>query len=194
MRRKGVMPMPPVSTTAGRSAWCSRRSPNGPSILTAVPSGMVWRTRLKAVSRRRVVIMIMPSLGALEIEKPRVLPSASVSGGSMRVMSTNWPARYAQSAGLANRNDMVRSATSSRLISAASKVGQATVAVIGMCSDLRSAGSRQPGGDQADQVGDAAAEAPLVVVPGDDLDQRSANHHRHRGVDDRRAAIAAEVG
>jgi hypothetical protein len=58
-----------------------------------VPRGIVWSTRLKAVSRRRVVIMITPSLGALETEKPRVFPSASVSGGSRSVMSTNWPAR-----------------------------------------------------------------------------------------------------
>ena len=93
MLRNGVIPIPPVRTTAGRSAWCKRRSPNGPSTLTGVPRGIACRTLLKAVSRRRVVIMIRPSLGALEIEKPRVLPSASVSGGSRSVMSTNWPAR-----------------------------------------------------------------------------------------------------
>ena len=59
--------------------------------------------------------MITSSLGALEIEKPRVLPSASVSGGSSRVMSMNWPARKVQPAGFAKRNAIVRSATSSRL-------------------------------------------------------------------------------
>jgi len=34
------------------------------------------------------------------------------------------------------------------------------------------------------QVGDTAAVAPLVVVPGDDLHEFVANHHRAEGVDD----------
>ena len=111
MLRNGVIPIPPARRTAGRAAWCSRRSPNGPSIFTSVPSGIACRTRLNAVSRRRVVIVITSSRGALEIEKPRRLPSASVSGGSSRVISTNWPARYDQPLGFAKRNDIVRSAT-----------------------------------------------------------------------------------
>jgi len=35
------------------------------------------------------------------------------------------------------------------------------------------------------QVRDAAAVAPLVVVPGDDLHELIADHHRAEGVDDR---------
>jgi hypothetical protein len=68
-------------------------------------------------TRGRVVIVITFSRGALEMVKARVLPSASVSGGSSRVMSTNCPARYDQSAGRSNRKDIVRSATVSRLAS-----------------------------------------------------------------------------
>ena len=52
----------------------------------------------------------------------------------------------------------------------------------------------EPRGDEADQVGDAAAVAPLVVVPGDDLDHRAAEDHRRVGVDDRGARVAPEVG
>ena len=44
------------------------------------------------------------------------------------------------------------------------------------------------------EVGNAAAVAPLVVVPGDDLHELIANHHRAEGVDDRRARIALVVG
>ena len=35
------------------------------------------------------------------------------------------------------------------------------------------------------EVGNAAAVAPLVVVPGDDLHELIADHHRAEGVDDR---------
>src|SRR5688572_31426567 len=49
------MPMPPARNTAGRAASSSSTiSPLGPSILTAVPMGAVFRTRLNAVSRMRV--------------------------------------------------------------------------------------------------------------------------------------------
>ena len=44
------------------------------------------------------------------------------------------------------------------------------------------------------EVGNAAAVAPLVVVPGDDLHELVADHHRAEGVDDRRAGIALVVG
>src|SRR6185503_8852217 len=48
--------------------------------------------------------------------------------------------------------------------------------------------------DHRDEVGAAAAVAPLVVVPGDDLHHRPAEDHGARRVDDRGAGIAAEVG
>ena len=44
------------------------------------------------------------------------------------------------------------------------------------------------------EVRDAAAIAPLVVVPGDDLHELVADHHRAEGVDDRRARVALVVG
>src|SRR3990172_1847668 len=55
-------------------------------------------------------------------------------------------------------------------------------------------GRREPGRDHRDEVGAAAAVAPLVVVPGDDLHHRAAEDHGARAVDDRGAGIAAEVG
>src|SRR3954471_18020160 len=47
--------------------------------------------------------------------------------------------------------------------------------------------------DEAEQVRATAAVAPLVVVPGDDLDHRPAQHHRARRVDDRGPGVTAEV-
>src|ERR1035437_8545028 len=73
------------------------------------------------------------SLGALEIEKARTFPSASVSGGSSIVRSIDCPARYSHPCGFSNRKDMVWSATISRptravvwLVSAALMVGSQT--------------------------------------------------------------------
>src|SRR6187399_242643 len=47
--------------------------------------------------------------------------------------------------------------------------------------------------DERGDVSDAAAVAPLVVVPRDDLHEVAAQGHRGGRVDDRRAAVAAEV-
>ena len=44
---------------------------------------------------------------------------------------------------------------------------------------------RQAGGDVGDEIGHPAAIAPLVVVPGDDLDHVPAQDHRRGAVDDR---------
>ena len=44
------------------------------------------------------------------------------------------------------------------------------------------------------QVRDAAAVAPLVVVPGDDLHELVPHHHGAEGVDDRRTRVALVVG
>src|SRR5450756_2584642 len=52
----------------------------------------------------------------------------------------------------------------------------------------------EPLGDDPDEVRDAAAVAPLVVVPRDDLHEVAAQDHRACAVDDRRARVAAEVG
>ena len=43
------------------------------------------------------------------------------------------------------------------------------------------------------EVGNAAAVAPLVVVPGDDLHELIADHHGAEGVDDRRARVALVI-
>src|SRR6266851_2979992 len=45
-----------------------------------------------------------------------------------------------------------------------------------------------------DEVDHPAAEAPLVVVPADDLGALRAEHQGQRGVDDRRVRVALEVG
>src|SRR6478609_7022418 len=55
-------------------------------------------------------------------------------------------------------------------------------------------GCGQTLGDELREVGDAAAVAPLVVVPGDDLDEVAAEDHVRGQVHDRGAGIAAEVG
>ena len=44
------------------------------------------------------------------------------------------------------------------------------------------------------EVRNAAAVAPLVVVPGDDLHELIAHHHGAEGVDDRRTRVALVVG
>src|SRR6478752_6274461 len=54
-------------------------------------------------------------------------------------------------------------------------------------------GDRQPRGDEPDQIRDAAAVAPFVVVPADDLHHRPVEDHRRLGVDDRGAGVALEV-
>src|SRR5688572_27439008 len=47
--------------------------------------------------------------------------------------------------------------------------------------------------DVRHEIGDAAAVAPLVVIPGDDLDHPLADDHRRQRVDDRRAVVALVV-
>ena len=44
------------------------------------------------------------------------------------------------------------------------------------------------------EVRNAAAVAPLVVVPGDDLHELVPHHHGAEGVDDRRTRVALVVG
>lgn len=58
-----------------------RRLTDGPSISTSVPSGLVFRARLSALSRTRVVTMSRFSLGALARENLRVFPLASIACG-----------------------------------------------------------------------------------------------------------------
>src|SRR4051794_22149637 len=56
----------------------------------------------------------------------------------------------------------------------------------GMCSG-------EAVGDELREVRDAAAVAPLVVVPGDDLHEVASQHHVRREVDDGAAGVAAVV-
>src|ERR1039458_6996961 len=131
MLRNGVMPIPPARNTAARVKLSGRvKSPDGPSIFTVVPSGIVFNTRLNAVSRIRVATIRVSSLGPLAIEKLRTLPSESVSGGASKVMSRYWPALNAQLAGLSKRKAIVTSATSCRLKSLAEVGGGVGVVVI----------------------------------------------------------------
>ena len=68
---------------------------------------------LNVVSRMRVAINRSGSKGALAMEKARVLPPASVSGGFISVRSIDWPARNRKSLGFAKWNAIVPSAISS---------------------------------------------------------------------------------
>lgn len=111
--------------TAGRVvSRCSVKSPKGPSILTSVSGVAASKSRLKAVFLIRVATRGVCSSGVLAREKPRTLPSASVSMGLNNVMSTNWPALKVQSGGRSNRNAMVWSATLQFPTRCELKVGQ----------------------------------------------------------------------
>jgi hypothetical protein len=89
---KGVIPIPPARNTAGLTGFlCSVKEPSAEPIFTSVASGTFFSERLKAVSRIRVVKTNSFSNGGLAMEKVRVLPSASVSGGSVSVTSANCP-------------------------------------------------------------------------------------------------------
>src|ERR1035441_5990649 len=61
------------------------------------------------------------------MENVRVFPSASVSAGSSRVISRNWPALNVQFEGFSKRNAIVRSATSCLLTSLDRITGAALV-------------------------------------------------------------------
>src|ERR1044071_2820653 len=102
MLEKGVIPIPPARKTAGLDELlCSVNEPIGPSILTSVSAAAVRRKRLKAVSLIRVANRRYSSSGALAIENDLMLPSASVSGGSISVRSIYWPGLNWKPAGLA---------------------------------------------------------------------------------------------
>src|SRR5213076_1006977 len=88
--------------------------------------------------------------------------------------------------------------------SAAGRAGNARTRPAAARHDAQPTGYRLPAtgysllveaaiGHQRDQVGQAAGVAPLVVVPGDHLDQVVANDHRREAVDDRGARVALEV-
>src|SRR5437870_3893068 len=92
MLRKGVIPIPPARNTAGLDEFlCSVKEPIGESIFTSVPRGIFFSERLNAVSRMRVANINWFSKEGLAIEKVRVFPSASVSGGLNNVTSADCP-------------------------------------------------------------------------------------------------------
>ena len=79
-----MIPIPPARNTGGLARFlCSVKEPAAELIVTSVASGTFFNERLKAVSRIRVVKTNSFSNGGLAMEKVRVFPSASVSGGSM---------------------------------------------------------------------------------------------------------------
>jgi hypothetical protein len=70
MLRNGAIPIPPARKTAGLAVLLWRlKEPIGPSIFTVLPIGRVDMTRLKAVSRMRVVSTSSSSNGELATEK-----------------------------------------------------------------------------------------------------------------------------
>jgi hypothetical protein len=87
-----VIPIPPARNTAALAEFlCSVKEPMGGSIFTCVPRGTFFSERLNAVSRVRVANIKWFSKRGLAIEKVRVLPSESVSGGLESVRSADWP-------------------------------------------------------------------------------------------------------
>src|SRR5438128_12570086 len=48
-------------------------------------------------------------------------------------------------------------------------------------------------GNEIREVGDAAGIAPLVVVPGHDLDHVPAKHHRRETINDSRVCVTAKI-
>src|SRR5262245_19956200 len=165
------VPMPrasPVTGTFRRRSWL-RRWPTGRSRRPSwtLPSGRPrWLARMTLAPSLRSVTIV--GRAARIRESSVTLPSASGTLKSTRT-KTRLPA-----------------ASKSRMVSLSM--------VSGAPGWARSDGrDRQAGRDEADQVGDAAAVAPLVVVPADDLDHRAVEHHGRFGVDDRGAAVAPEV-
>ena len=68
-------------------------------IFTSAVDFTCFSERLKAVLRMRVVKTNSFAKGGLAMENVRVFPSASVSSGSVRVTSANWPALKLNPAG-----------------------------------------------------------------------------------------------
>jgi hypothetical protein len=116
MLRKGVIPIPPARNTAALAEFlCIVKEPMGGSIFTSVLSGTFFSERLNAVSRMRVVNINWFSKGGLAIEKVRVFPSASVSGGLESVRSADCPGLKSNREAFSKWKAMVPSATSTRL-------------------------------------------------------------------------------
>ena len=112
----GGIPLPPVRNTAGLAEFlCSVKEPIAESIITPVPSATFFNDRLKAVSRMRVANINWFSKVAQAIEKVRVFPSESVSGGFINVKSTDCPGLNSNPAGFSKWKAIVSCATSTRL-------------------------------------------------------------------------------
>src|SRR5437867_363301 len=157
----------PVTGTLRRSSWPSRW-PTGRrrSPSWTFPSGRPrWLARTtRAPSFRRVTIV---GSAARMRESSVTLPSASGTLKSTRT-KTRFPA-----------------ASKSRMVS---------LSIVSRSAGRSGGRDRQPSCHEPDQVGDAAAVAPFVVVPADDLHHRPVEDHGRLGVDDRRPGIAPEVG
>src|SRR5437764_7977718 len=48
--------------------------------------------------------------------------------------------------------------------------------------------------EEMDEIGNAARVAPLVVIPGDNLDHVPANDHRRKAINDRGVGVTPEIG
>src|ERR1035437_889566 len=93
MLRNGVIPIPPARNMAGFSRFlCRVKEPAAGLIFAFAVNGTFFSERLKAVLRIRVVKTNSFAKGGLAMENVRVFPLASVSGGSVSVISANWPA------------------------------------------------------------------------------------------------------
>src|SRR5260370_41087970 len=112
---KGVITGAPARNTdwLDEFVW-SVKEPIGESIFTSVPRAIFFSERLNAVSRMRVAKVSWFSKEGLAIEKVRVFPSASVSGGLDNVRSADCPGLKSKCGGFSKWKAMVPSATSTR--------------------------------------------------------------------------------
>src|SRR5450759_4505132 len=94
---------------------------------------------------------------------------------------------------LPSASGTLKSTRTKTRLPAASRSRMVSLSIFDSSGSPGGSGSGQPVGDELHEVRDAAAVAPLVVVPGDDLDEVAAQDHVRREVDDRRPAVASEV-
>src|ERR1017187_4695350 len=88
MLRNGVIPIPPARNMARFARFlCRVKEPAAGLIFTSAVNVTSFSERLKAVSRMRVMKTNLFAKGGLAMENVRVFPSASVSGGAVRVRS-----------------------------------------------------------------------------------------------------------
>src|SRR5262245_46613980 len=142
--------------------------------------------------RRRSPSWTLPS------GRPRWLASTTFAPCERSVWIVGIAARIRESSvTLPSASGTLKSTRTKTRLPAASRSRMVSLSmIVRLCSRPSGAGGRrgrETGGHESDEIGDAAAVAPLVVVPADDLHHRSVEDRRRRRVDDRAAAVAPAV-